>query len=269
MTLFLHLSDLHLSLANAPRKAELMARIGTAMSRMPVMPEFAVLSGDLTEHGDAESYRLLREMLAAFPLPVHLALGNHDGRRGFHAVFGTGDGAYHHAALAGGLHLITLDTMLPGRVHGALDPGQLAWLAAELDRHPERAKLIVLHHPPRLDPMASPWSTLDAASTAALGAALAGRRVAGLLAGHVHMNRMALWQGVPLVVSSGLHSTIDPLHEGGLRILEGAGFNLCRWSANGLAVTCVPLEPEGRQLGLIELSRLEGRDPAATGEDRT
>jgi len=257
VTRFLHLSDLHLSVSNAAEKAALMARIGAAVGRMPFALDFAVLSGDLTDHGDVESYRLLRDVLADFPLPIHLALGNHDTRRGFHAVFGPGEGAYHHAALAGDLHLITLDTSIPARVHGALDAAQLDWLGAELDRHPDRAKLIVLHHPPRLDPAALAWSTLDAPSTAALGDRLRGRRVAGLLSGHVHMNRVAMWQGAPLIVSTGLHSTIDPLHEGGLRILEGAGFNLCRWVDAGLSVTYVPLEPQGRQIGIIELSKLD------------
>jgi 3',5'-cyclic-AMP phosphodiesterase len=257
MTRFLHLSDLHLSPANAPRKAELLARVAAAVERLPARPEFAIVSGDLTDRGDADSYGMLQEMLAGFPVPVHLALGNHDSRRGFHAAYGTGEGAYHHATVAGALHLITLDTAIPGRVHGAIGPDQIAWLEAELPRHPDLPKLVVLHHPPRLDPLSLPWSTLDEASTAALGAAIAGHRIAGLLSGHVHMNRMALWQGAPLVVSSGLHSTIDPLHEDGLRILEGAGFNLCRWSPEGLAVTYVPLEPEGRQIGLIDLSRLE------------
>ena len=260
MTRFLHLTDLHLSPANADRKAALMARIADAVRWMPFAPDFAVLSGDLTDHGDAESYRALQDMLADFPLPMHLALGNHDSRRGFHAVFGRGEGAYHHAALAGDLHLITLDTSVPGRVHGTLDAAQLDWLGAELDRHPDRAKLIVLHHPPRLDPAALPWSTLDAAATAALGERLRGRRIAGLLSGHVHMNRMALWQGAPLVVSSGLHSTIDPLHEDGLRILEGAGFNLCRWAGDGLSVTYFPLEPKGRQIGIIDSRRLEAHE---------
>lgn len=257
MSRFLHLSDLHLSVANAPRKAELLARIAEAIGRMPVRPEFAILSGDLTDRGDVESYQLLKSMLKDFPLPVHLALGNHDTRRGFHSVFGGADGAYHHGRRLGELHLITLDTSVPARVHGALDAAQLDWFAVELDRHPDCAKLIVLHHPPRLDPAALPWSTLDGASTRALGAVLNGRRIAALLSGHVHMNRMTLWQGAPLVVSQGLHSTIDPLHPDGLRILEGAGFNLCRWVDGGLSVTYVPLEPEGRQIGLIDAARLD------------
>ena len=257
MTRFLHLSDLHLSAANAPQKAALLDRIAASITRMPARPDFAVLSGDLTDRGDVESYRLLKDMLADFPVPVHLALGNHDTRRGFHAVFGPGEGAYDHATLAGDLHLITLDTSVPARVHGTLDAAQLDWLATELDRHPDRVKLIVLHHPPRLDPAALPWSTLDAPSTAALGEVIQGKPIAGLLSGHVHMNRMTLWQGAPLIVSTGLHSTIDPLHEDGLRILEGAGFGLCRWSGAGLSVTYVPLEPEGRQIGLIETSKLD------------
>ncbi len=259
MTSFLHLTDLHYSAAapGAAGKQALLARLAEAAAGMRVGPCFAVLSGDLADAGDAGSYRALRPMIEAFPLPVLLALGNHDHRAAFHAAFDTGgDGPHHHAAVLAGLHVLTLDSSVPGRVGGALCEGQLGWLAEQLEDRPDLPKLIVSHHPPRLDPAALPWTSLDADSTERLGALIAGRCVAGILSGHIHMNRVALWQGVPVVTSTGLHSTIDLLHAGGLRIVEGTGFAVGRWTGGGLSVSFAPLTPQGREIGLIDETRL-------------
>lgn len=261
MTSFLHLTDLHFS-ANAPAagdKRALMARLAADCSAMRMRPEFVILSGDLADTGDAASYDALRPMIEAFPVPVLLALGNHDRRGAFHAAFGTGggDAPHAHAAVMGGVHVLTLDTLVPARVAGALDGGQLDWLAAELDRHPGLPKLIVAHHPPRLDPAALPWTCLDAASTEGLGAVIAGRGVVGILSGHIHMNRVSLWQGVPVITNIGLHSTIDLMHHDGLRLVEGTGFGLCRLGPGGdLSVAFAQITPVGREIGMIDAARL-------------
>lgn len=259
MTRFLHLTDIHLSVTtNHESKAALLERISGAIPAMRHRPDFVVMSGDLTDTGDAESYAALHRLVAGFPVPVVLALGNHDRRAPFHEVFGGSahDRAHDHDAVHGGVHVITLDTSVPGRVAGALDPGQIDWLAEALARHPGLPKLVVAHHPPRTDAAALPWTCLDADSTERLAALLSDRNIIAVLSGHIHMNRMSVWQGVPLVVSAGLHSTIDVLHDDGLRIVEGAGFGLCRLDEGALSVHFVPLLPEGRQIGLIDAARL-------------
>jgi 3',5'-cyclic AMP phosphodiesterase CpdA len=259
MTAFLHLTDLHYSSAapGAADKSALLGRLAEAAADMRAAPAFAVLSGDLADAGDEGSYRALRPLIEAFPVPVLTALGNHDHRGAFHAAFDTGsEGPHHHAAEIAGLHVITLDSSVPGRVAGALCERQLGWLAEQLQDRPDLPKLIVSHHPPRLDPAALPWTSLDAASTERLGALIAGRGVAGILSGHIHMNRVALWQGVPVVTSTGLHSTIELMHAGGLRIVEGTGFAVGRWTGAGLSVSFAPLTPEGREIGQIDEARL-------------
>lgn len=259
MTHFLHLTDLHLSVAsNHQAKAALLARIAGAIPGLRIPPDFVVISGDLTDRGDAESYAALRPMIEAFPVPVVLALGNHDRRAGFHASFGrqAHDAPHDHDVVLAGQHVITLDTAVPGRVAGALDAGQIDWLRAALGRHSDLPKLIVAHHPPMTEARALPWTCLDAASSEALADSLAGQRVTAILSGHIHMNRFSLWRGMPLVVSSGLHSTIDPLHDAGLRILDGASFAMVRPNGADLSVHFVPVLPEGRELGLIDTARL-------------
>ena len=46
------------------------------------------------------------------------------------------------------LRLIALDTIIPGEPGGRLCEQRLAWLAARLAEQPERATLIMMHHPP-------------------------------------------------------------------------------------------------------------------------
>ncbi|MCC6007384.1 MAG: metallophosphoesterase [Rhodobacteraceae bacterium] len=259
MTRFLHLTDIHLSAGtNHEAKAALLGRIAGAIPTLRHAPDFVVMSGDLVDRGDRESYAALRPLIEAFPVPVVLALGNHDRRASFHDVFGRAgsESSHDHDIVLGGVHVVTLDTSVPGRVAGALDEAQVEWLADAMARHPDLPKLIVAHHPPKTDENALPWTCLDDGSTARLASLIEVHPVLGILSGHIHMNRMSLWRGVPLVVSAGLHSTIDVLHEDGLRIVEGAGFGLCRVEEGNLSVHFVPLLPEGREVGMIDAARL-------------
>ena len=72
---FLHLTDLHL----LPSEAEAAkgdtapsARLRALLKAAPAMdpaPSFALISGDLTEKGDAQSYGVLKEVLEDISIP--------------------------------------------------------------------------------------------------------------------------------------------------------------------------------------------------------
>lgn len=259
MPRFVHLSDLHLSVdTNQERMAGLLGHVARAIPNMRQRPDFVVVSGDLTDFGDAASYKALRPLIKAFPVPVVLALGNHDRRAPFHDVFGQAgsDAPYDHDTVLAGVHVITLDTLEPGHVAGSLDAAQLGWLETALACHPDLPKLIIAHHPPQIFEADLPWTCLDAESTARLAALIDGHKIIAILSGHIHMNRMSLWHGVPLVASSGLQSTIDVLHEGGLRILDGASFALCRAEDGDFTVHFVPMLPEAREIAMVDIARL-------------
>ncbi|MGC1503979.1 MAG: metallophosphoesterase [Sulfitobacter sp.] len=264
MTLFIHLTDLHVSHpdANDPKdrgtSRTALERVVRIINAMDPQPEFVVASGDLTNIGDVASYGVVRDLMAPLKAPVVMAMGNHDRRDGFRAVFGGegGNAPYFHDAVYGGLHVITLDTKVPERVAGAICDVQFAFLDHALQRHTDLPKLVVMHHPPRVDNAGLPWGTIDLASTQRLAEALKGHPIAGILSGHIHINQIHYWHGIPICINSGLDYTIDLLERRDLRLLEGTTMAICEHRACGLSVSFVPLSPAQEDLGTIDRARL-------------
>ena len=267
---FVHLTDLHVSHPDAGDTrllVDTVAVLDRAIARIKAMvpqPSFVIVSGDLTNIGDEMSYALVNDRLKALDLPVFVALGNHDKREAFaKTVLGRNDDLsapyfYEHydPALADA-HIITLDTLIPGKVGGTLGDDQFAFLADALARHPDVQKIIVMHHPPALDEKPQlGWESIDFAATEKLAGTLAGHRVAAILSGHIHLNRVCHWNGIPIVIPTGQHNTVDPLYTKGLRLLESAGFALCTLRPSGLTATMVDLSPDENELRVIPITTL-------------
>lgn len=265
MTRFVHLTDLHISHPQAGDKwlrADTPSQVALAVAqinRLDPAPDFVVASGDLTNLGDALSYGLLKDLLAPLKMPVLLGLGNHDKREAFHSTFATGrgDAPHDHEAVIAGVHVITLDSLMPGATAGTLLPAQLAWLREALARHPQVPKVISIHHGPRITGRELNWETLDAQSAAELASALQGANVLGILTGHIHINAMRMWHGVPVFVSQGLNTTIDLAEPEDMHILEGTGLTIFDLYPAGLSASFLPLTPKAQHLGVIPAERLK------------
>ena len=169
-----------------------------ALTAMRPRPDLMLATGDLVDRGDVGSYRRLREAFADLPFPVHYALGNHDVRANFAAVFPEAaltDGFLQYTIEDGPVRLVVIDTLEEGRHGGAFCNARAAWLRATLDAAPDRVTLIVQHHPPievgigwmNTDP-AEPW-------VHRLADCLRGRgNVIGLVCGHIHRAITTRWE---------------------------------------------------------------------------
>lgn len=265
MTRFVHLTDLHVSHPQSGDTwlhADTPAQVAYAVAqinRLDPAPDFVIASGDLTNLGDALSYELLKELLAPLKMPVLLGLGNHDKRAEFHAAFATGQGdaPHDHDAVIAGVHVITLDSLIPAATAGTLLPAQIAWLRATLANHPQVPKVISIHHGPRITGRELNWEALDEASATQLAEALKGADVLGILTGHIHINAVRMWHGVPVYVSQGLNTTIDLAEPEDMRILEGTGFTIFDLYPAGLSASFLPLTPKAPELGFIPAARLK------------
>ena len=258
--LIAQITDLHIGFTaddpDEPNRLRL-DRIVRALRALAPRPDLVFATGDLTEHGDIASYRRLRDDLAGLPFPVHYALGNHDDRAAFRAVFAEApatDGFVHYAVDAGPLRCLVLDTLDEGRQGGGFCETRAAWLADRLDEAPDRPTLILLHHPPAAIGIAWMDPAPDEPWIARLGETLARhRRIVGLVCGHVHRPAMMAWRGIPLVVAPATapgialdFSEIDPERPDGRAMIEAnePGFALHRWTGDRLVTHfCAPFAP--------------------------
>ena len=79
LMLVAHLSDSHLRAG--PIGAEAATGRHRALGRVLALsprPDCVVITGDLADGGRSDEYEVLLELVRAFPIPVHLAVGNHD-----------------------------------------------------------------------------------------------------------------------------------------------------------------------------------------------
>ena len=270
---FVHLTDLHIGdpavddhlFSNtADTLRQILAQVATIEPR----PSFIVASGDLTNRGDAESYVVLKQIMEATDLPVVYAIGNHDTREGFYAGMDidteAADTAYDHDTVIEGIHVITLDSSTPGYIGGTIEEEQFAWLERVLDTHSDLPKLIVSHHPPALGdgPDLAHWRHIAYAQSVRLAELLKGRKVIGILSGHIHHDRVSVWNGIPVIVGTGQHVATDILRTDILRMVRGSSFAIGTIRRSGLTVAFVPQPSDRAELNVYPLEMLLKRAAA-------
>ncbi|TFF23232.1 phosphodiesterase [Jiella endophytica] len=268
-TTFVHLTDLHLG---DPDDAHLFsdtdATLGEILALVATIdpaPAFIVASGDLSNRGEAASYRRLKAVMEETGLPVVYAIGNHDTRAGFYeGMLGRSDdlsAPYDHDTVIAGIHIVTIDSTIPGAIGGSIEPEQFAWLGEALARHTDLPKLLVIHHPPALgeDDGGTPWRMVNPEQSAKLAAMLKDKGVVGILSGHIHHDRVSSWHGMLLVVGIGQHAATDILATEELRMVRGAGFGIGTIRPSGLTMALVPLPSDRAELNRYPLAMLRER----------
>ncbi len=270
---FVHLTDLHIGDPSTDDHLfsdtrETLKQVLALVATIEPRPSFIVASGDLANRGDAESYAVLKGIMAATDLPVVYAIGNHDTREGFYAGMGVEserpDAPYFHDRVIDGIHILTLDSSTPGFIGGTIEPEQFDWLARVLDTHPHLPKLVVTHHPPALGEGADAahWRHIAYEQSVRLGEMLKGRNIIGILSGHIHHDRVSAWNGIPVVVGMGQHAATDILRSDVLRMVRGSSFAIGTIRKSGLSVAFVPLPTDRAELNVYPLQMLLDRAAA-------
>lgn len=249
--LIAQITDMHLGFdpdnpAEYNRKR--LDRVLASLSALDRVPDLLFATGDLVEYGDEDSYRRLGRALGACPFPVHMALGNHDVRANFSAVFPAipviEGGFVQYAFDQGALRFVVIDTLEEGRHGGGFCETRATWLRATLAAAPDRPTIVILHHPPIETGIAWMTTEPDEPWVLRLDAAMAGhKQVVGMMCGHIHRSIVTGWKGRSLAVCPStapqVALTLAPLDaelpDGRPMIIADApGFALHYWNGEGL-----------------------------------
>jgi Icc protein len=205
--LIAHLSDSHIRLGPLAGEtaAHLHRALGRALAIRPA-PDCLVLTGDVVDNGDAEEYQAFLAIAAGYPLPIHLANGNHDDASTMVGVFGnTGylgnaDSAYYLVDYSE-LRLVFLDSAVPGSMAGHLPDEQLQWLDGVLAERTDAPAFVCLHHPP-IDVGMPFLDSIKLDNPEALRAVLTKHtHVQRILAGHVHRTVIGSFAGITVTIA--------------------------------------------------------------------
>ncbi len=249
--LIAHISDPHVAgpgkkAYNIAPTAENLARCVEHINRLEPRPQVVLITGDITYSGAAAEAENAAQILQGLRFPFYLVPGNHDRRETLWAVFGEracpsrSAGFISYVIPGYDLHLIGLDSTVPGAPGGKIDPQRADWLDEQLARCAAKPTVLFMHHPP------VKCGVLETDEDGFEGVALLGKVIARhahvqrILCGHIHLEAHAAWQGtvVSTAPSTGMQLVLDlTMTQPSAFVLEAPGYQLHYWTPEGHLVS--------------------------------
>ncbi|MGM7668310.1 metallophosphoesterase [Microbacterium sp. A93] len=244
----LHLSDTHFS-ADGGRHygvVDTAEHLGRALAHVEHLTfDLVVVSGDVSDDGSEESYRLVRDAVIPWARDrgarTVFAMGNHDRRDAFRATLGGGQPDASEQELPGidldrpvasvaeqdGWRVIVLDSSVPGAGFGTLEAAQKQFLRELLASSATHGTVVVVHHPPvRAQTVLLQALALDERDGQDLIDIVRGTDVRLILAGHYHQAITEFVGGVAVTVAPGVtnisHAFADPTEESAIDAFGGS-----------------------------------------------
>lgn len=244
----LHLSDTHFS-GDGGRHygvVDTVEHLKRALAHVGhLLFDLVVVSGDVSEDGTEESYRRVRAQLEPWAQArgarLVFAMGNHDRREPFRAVFGGGqpgaaektpsgespDRPVVSVAAHDGWRVVVLDSSIPGFGYGDLEEEQKQFLRETLAEPAQHGTVVVVHHPPvRAQTDLLQALALDDEDGRALVDIVRGTDVRVILSGHYHLPVTEFVAGVPVTVAPGVTNVScafgDPAEEAAINGFGGS-----------------------------------------------
>lgn len=181
-------------------------RVLRHLNEGPNRPDLLIATGDLTEHGDAASYKRLANALSICSFPVHMCLGNHDNRSNFLTQFRDApvvDGFVQYALDLSDVRILMLDTLEEGRHGGAFCEVRADWLRSKLAEDRTTPTIIVMHHPPVEVGIAWMNTHPEEQWVSNFAQAIQGApNIKAIICGHVHRSITVPWQGTAVAICS-------------------------------------------------------------------
>ncbi|MGA7933837.1 MAG: 3',5'-cyclic-AMP phosphodiesterase [Kovacikia sp.] len=201
--------------------------------------DLLLLTGDLSQDGEPESYKLLQSLLNPLGIPTYWLPGNHDCLSAMEPILTCPVISPQKSFRLGGWHFLLLNSQVPGCVHGCLSANSLEWLEQELGTLAKCPTIVGLHHPPFI--IGSNWldgSTLQ--NSQDLFAVLDRHpQVQLVLFGHIHQEYSHQRQGIQYLGTPSTCIQFEPHSSDFALAQERPGFRLLHLYPDGTWWTAV------------------------------
>jgi 3',5'-cyclic AMP phosphodiesterase CpdA len=253
---FVQLSDTHWGFEGPPNpdaKVTLRKAVA-AVNALPEPPDFVIFTGDLTHTTDDAQERRrrmaeFRDIVAGIGVKtVRFIPGEHDASLDRGAAFQEFFGETHYVFDHKGVHFIVLDNVSdPG---ARIGDEQLAWLAADLQRQPKDARIVVFTHRPLFDLYPQwDWATRDGARAVEL---LMPYSNVTVFYGHIHQEHHFMTGHIPhhsakslifALPAPGSQPKRTPLAWDPAQPYRGLGFREVEAEKSGFEIHELPVQP--------------------------
>jgi len=204
MTTIVQITDTHLfkdkkgELLGVPTDDALLHVLDAVRSRCPEM-ELCLLTGDLAQDAQPETYQRLAGYIEGLGVPVYAIPGNHDDLPTMLANLSTERIVVGESVRIGSWYIAMIDSTVPGEDYGSLNAGAAARLLQELSDHADLHTIVVLHHPPVL--LGSAWlDELSLRGKETLLQILAEQpQVKAVIWGHAHQSYENAYDGMRMI----------------------------------------------------------------------
>jgi Icc protein len=147
----LQITDLHI----LPQSGDTLLGIDTefyfhAIMEMAVASvekiDLILVTGDLTQHPNMESYQRIYQKLKSYRVPTICLPGNHDDFNMMQKTLNAANVSCTKHIILGNWQIICLNSQVPGEQGGFIDHNEMAFLEDCLIKHPELYSCIAVHH---------------------------------------------------------------------------------------------------------------------------
>ena len=205
-------------------------------------PDLIIVTGDLVECGDAESYSRVGEILRSTSLPVFVLPGNHDSPEHISRDLCGGNIHFRDVHDIDEWRLIFLDSHVDGKGYGELSEDQKSRLGAALGGAGDRYVLVALHHTP-----IAPCPSFNCQLVGArefLDGLSSYSNVRAVISGHAHVECKARFHGIEVMTTPA--TSIQCVHEPAPSCKDLVGFEEAHTlDATRHGYRILDLEPDG------------------------
>lgn len=188
--------------------------------------DLLIISGDLTEDGDAEDYAYLKNHLERLigETKMIVTLGNHDNKANFRKGWlkeKEEERSYNQIFYFEDLCVISFDSSIQGEPDGKIGKEQLAWMKEAFEKSNDSSIILVTHH----HLLENQSTTPPVPGAEDILKVIGEQKILCILNGHTHHPYAGMAAGTPYFTAGSLSFCGETEENGAVRFEEKYGYN--------------------------------------------